>query len=98
MKYKTYKHVYSESDLSEMVLTKQHEDSETPKCPKCGEKTYVRSHSSGYIPSPLGIKTNEDGTRPLEELQSPYSATYEGYDWDCPQCMIIFGENVDQSV
>ena len=87
----SYRDEFSKKELSFMVLKEQPEDSDWPACPNCQVNTYVKPFIYGYIvEEPIIMPV--DGIEIPEELGAPYGAVYEGYDWDCPSCMIIFGE------
>ena len=89
MRILSYKDRYTPAELARTSLVEQLPEPDTPSCPKCHDKTYVKPHFFGYIEvEPILIIDGEPEL--LEERGAPYGATYKGYDWDCPRCLIIF--------
>ena len=87
----SYEDDYTPDELSKTILKVQRKSNSRTSCPVCNENTYVKPHKFGYIEVEM-VELTDDGQGVPEELGAPYGAVYEGYDWDCPRCMIIFGK------
>lgn len=90
---KSYKEDYKDITIaSSHVLQPSTSPQRRPNCPQCRTKVYVTYCEYGLVGDEEFVFL-KDGQEPEPEpIHSTRSCIYEGYDWDCARCMIIFGD------
>lgn len=94
VKYRSYENEYTKEELDRMVLKKKSHTKAKPECPLCHTKIYVKSHYPG-LRNQEYYELREGMPEKPDEIGAPLTCIYEGFDWDCARCMIIFEDEIE---